>query len=591
MKWVKGLIIATTVLLSCLTLSSCANYNDQYTSGFGSEKNITQYKKAGNIWTAIAANFELPDENDYNPAVAWQINWFMQHPKYVQKMAESAKPFLYYIFQQVKKRHLPGELALLPMVESAYDPFATNYGSGAAGLWQMMPGTASGFGLRLDWWYDGRRDVIASTNAALNYFVYLGKFFNGDWLLAVAAYDSGEGTVDDAIKRNASAGKSTEFWYLSLPYETETYVPKLLALATIIANPREYPVGLPDIKNAPYLAAVNVGSQIDLSKAAQMAGLSLEELSRLNPGFNRWATDPNGPHQLFLPITNANRFKRELAKIPASKRVNWERVVVEKGDTLDSFAKKYHADVFIIKSVNHLKSNHIYPGQSLFIPTGKNQLNSIVIRNEHIYAKQYSGSQSFRVMTITRHTVQKGESLWAIAIRYHVSIRDIKFWNHLKTNYAAPGTSLIIWPPHTKKHPTYWAPTYHHYTVKAGDTLWDIAVQYHINPDVIVKTNHIRHNFIKPGMVLNIPVAHEYVAFSSHEKTTNKITATHKTVQDKPAIQHHKRKLTIYHVQKGDSIDKIAKKFDMTSDTLLKLNHLTRKSLLHTGQTLRVEGF
>ncbi|PIQ43683.1 MAG: lytic transglycosylase [Gammaproteobacteria bacterium CG11_big_fil_rev_8_21_14_0_20_46_22] len=580
MTWTKWLSTAILTFALCLMLGGCAaGYSDSYTSGFGTPTHLKQYKDADNLWTVLGDSFDLPDESSSNAAVAWQIKWFMKNPKYVQKMAESAAPYLYYIFQQVKKRHLPAELALLPMVESAYDPYATNYGSGAAGLWQMMPGTASGFGLRLDWWYDGRRDVVASTNAALNYFVYLGKFFNGDWLLAIAAYDSGEGTVEDAIKRNARAGKPTEFWYLSLPYETETYVPKLLALATIISHPDEYPIQLPVVKNAPYLAKVNIGTQIDLSRAASMAGLSLDQLSELNPGYNRWATDPSGPHVLFLPITHVDRFKRELAKLPVKDRVSWNRALVRHGDTLDSFAKRYHTSVTLIRQVNHLHNNSIYPGQALFIPTGSDRLSKLVLHNEHLFNESHT---RVRVMNITRHTVKKGETLWTIAKHYHVSVRQIKFWNSLRSDYVAPGTSLIIWPPHNKKHPTYWAPTYHHYRVKSGDTVWDIAVKYHINPDVLVKLNHIQHNFIKPGMDIKVPMQHEYIAFSAH------IDAHHSDSKPHKKVTSSTRKLTIYHVQSGDYLDKIAKKFGMNSKTLMLLNGLTRKSVLHKGQALRV---
>lgn len=619
MKVFKRLTIIALVVACTLTLAGCAG-NYSYTSGFGTAAKIKQYDQAGNLWTALSDDFNLPDETDSNPAVAWQIKWFMQNPGYLKHMADSAAPFLYYIFQQVKKRHLPAELALLPMVESAYDPFATNYGSGAAGLWQMIPSTASGFGLRLDWWYDGRRDVIASTNAALNYFVFLGKYFNNNWLLAIAAYDSGEGTVENAIHRNAKIGRSTSFWALKLPYETETYVPKLLALATIIKHPDEYHVKLPVIKNSPYLARINIGSQIDLAHAAKMAGISLGQLAMLNPGFNRWATDPNGPHTLVLPISHAARFKRALKVLPISKRVSWHRIIVEPGYALNKIAKTYNTSTSLIRQINHLQNNTLHVGQVLLIPSSNDTLTHIVQEKEHHFI-QYN--KHVRLLKITRHTVLKGETLWTIAEQYHVSPREIRFWNSLRSNDVQPGTSLIIWPPRTKANPTYWQPTYRQYIVKPGNSLWQIANKFHMPIKTITRINGIKHNDIRPGQILKIPLSHEYVAppkslrhsnrkqhkkitHTKHKKklsrkkhsidhakketkkhhTTIKKLDTHKKAQHKKAAKRHK--ITTYHVKKGDNTYKVAAKFHMQHQELLKLNHLNRKSSLRIEQVVHV---
>ncbi len=258
-----------------------ANTDSQPSTGF---MNIFKHHSESNdLWDDLRSGFEL-QHYENSPQVQAQIVWFMHNQGYLNRTTLRAAPYMYYIYQQVKERHLPAELVLLPVLESAYNPFASS-NRGAAGLWQLERGTASAFGVKQDWWYDGRRDVLASTNAALDYLTYLQNFFGSNWYLALAAYDSGEGTVQEAMRRNIRSGYNTDFWSLSLPMETQSYVPRLLALAAIIENPQKYSIYLPSISDAPYLGQVDIGGQIDLNKAASLAGISLSELIQLNPGY------------------------------------------------------------------------------------------------------------------------------------------------------------------------------------------------------------------------------------------------------------------------------------------------------------------
>lgn len=244
------------------------------------------------------------------------------------------------------------------MIESAFDPFAYSV-AGAAGLWQLMPRTGAGLGLKQDWWFDARRSISSSTDAALSYLIYLNKFFNGNWILAIAAYDAGEGTIDRAIK---SAGvRNASFWELSLPRETQIYVPRLLALAEIIKNPGQYQLILPEIPYLPYFQEVNIGSPIDLNHAAKMAGISYNELIKLNPGFNRWTTDPHKPIKLLIPAEKVHQFNLNLANLPEEKRVSWEIHTVQPGESLDTIAVRYHTTVNLIKQLNQLATNQITP--------------------------------------------------------------------------------------------------------------------------------------------------------------------------------------------------------------------------------------
>lgn len=264
------------------------------------------------VWERASAKFALTIPDDAR--VTAQKKWYLKHPEYMSRVVKRAKPFLYYIVEEIEKRDMPMELVLLPIVESAFDPFAYSHGR-AAGMWQFVPATGKRFGMDQARWYDGRRDVIASTQGALDYLTYLNKMFDGDWLHALAAYNSGEGRVMRAIKSNKRAGKPTDFWNLSLPRETRAYVPKLLALADILKHKEEYAFAWPEVENVAVIKVVDIGSQVDLAFAADLAGLSLKELHGLNPGFNRWATSPEGPHRLVLPLDKADAFSQALAKI------------------------------------------------------------------------------------------------------------------------------------------------------------------------------------------------------------------------------------------------------------------------------------
>ncbi len=484
-----------------ITLTACVSGGSD--SGLGTPDQKIDYSTSRNLWNVLGDSFNLPNETPENPAVQKQIHWFMAHPAYLQRMAEQSRPYLYYILQQVKRRDLPAEIALLPIIESAYNPFA--YSSvGAAGLWQMMPGTASGFGLKVDWWYDGRRDIIASTNSALNYLSYLGNYFNGDWMLAIASYDTGEGFINSAIQHNLKTNQPDDFFHLPLSIETQTYVPKLLALATIIKHPYEYPINWPSIPDAPYLAVVNVGSQIDLSRAASMSGLSLQTLSRLNPGFNRWATDPDGPYTIVLPIDKAARFQEQLDNLSPDKRVTWIRYTVHNGESLGLIAYKNKTSTDLIKKVNRIKNNNIREGQVLLIPLSTSKLTNIVFKSEKKYFKS---SHTLPEIHITTHEIKSGDNLAKIAKQYHVKTEEIRFWNGLHTKEVLPvGKNLIIWPHrHKKTHKT----TKHSsgsqkitYRVKSGDTLSNIAYKYRVKASSIKRWNQLNSDALKANQVL-----------------------------------------------------------------------------------------
>ncbi len=329
------------------------------------------------LWSRIRAGLSLPYRN--HPKVLAEAEEYASSQDYLDTVTWRAKPYMYYVVREVEKRSMPTEIALIPIIESAFLASATST-SGAAGIWQFIPSTGRHFGLTKTFWYDGRRDVIASTDAALKYLQRLNADFDGDWLLTLAAYNAGEGTVQRAMKKNQQVGKPTDFWSLDLSRETETYVPRLLGIASIVANPEDFGVTLNYIADAPYLASVDLDSQINLNLAAKIAGISREELARLNPGLLRGSTDPKGKTKLLLPADKVARFSARLAALgpggrmssaqanrSATKQGHPTYYVVREGDTLGGIARTLKVSVAQLSAWNksRLDGKYLKPGLKL----------------------------------------------------------------------------------------------------------------------------------------------------------------------------------------------------------------------------------
>ncbi len=442
-----------------------------------------------NVWEVLRSQFKLNHEIR-QPDVQAQLRWLINHPDYLQKLAR-AEPYIYHIVTEVSRRKLPGELALLPMLESAFNPFAYS-GVGAAGLWQLMPRTGTDLGLKQDWWFDARRSIRHSTNAALNYLTYLNKYFNGNWILAIAAYDSGEGTIARALKNSGQSWGNIHFRALPIPTETREYVPRLLALAEIIKYPQRYRVTLPDIPHIPYFEEVNIGSQIDLSHAAKLAGMSYKDLIKLNPGYNRWATAPYKPFNLLIPTDKVADFNRNLAAVPTEKRVSWTRYQVHNGDTLGLIAQKYFTTVKLIRELNQLKTNRLKLGQYVLIPSSKNT--TVVHKTlPVIETSRPATSQAYKVV----HIVQPGDTYQTLGKKYNVTTATIQSWNPTNELSALKtGSQLIIW----KRTVQYGV-----YIVKTGDSLSSIAKHNNTNIHTLAQLNpNIDKNRLKLGQKLVI---------------------------------------------------------------------------------------
>ena len=465
------------------------------------------------VWQRIRGQitFDVPE----NRRVAVQRDWYVKHPSYLNRVAKRAEPFLYYIVEELEKNNVPIELALLPIVESAFDPFAYSHGR-ASGMWQFVPGTGTRFGMKQNWWYDGRRDVIASTEGAIKYMKYLHKYFDGDWLLALAAYNSGEGRVRRAVNKNKRKGKNTDFWALDLPKETKAYVPKLLALADIIKRPEQFNLSLYEITNEEVISQVDIKSQLDLAKAASLADLSLTELQRLNPGFNRWSTDPDGPHRLLLPKHKVASFEQGLAKLNKNDRLAWQRYKIKNGDNLGYIANKFHTSIDLIRQVNGINGNQIRAGSHLLIPVAAKSLDSYILSQDQRIAKKQARPQQGLKVT---HTVVSGDNLWDIGQQYKVRGSKIAKWNGFAPRDTLKlGQKLVIWQKPSSSNKRAETARINSgveqaimrnitYKVRNGDSFARIADKFNVRISDIERWNSLsRNKYLQPGQKLKLSV-------------------------------------------------------------------------------------
>ncbi|MDX1796300.1 MAG: LysM peptidoglycan-binding domain-containing protein [Hydrogenovibrio sp.] len=442
-----------------------------------------------NLWELLSHNFFLAPA--HTEEFKNYINFYLKRPKYLKRVSIRAKPYLYYILQEIKKRQMPYEIALLPVIESGYYPFARSYVS-ASGLWQFMPSTGHMYGLKSNWWYDGRQDIYKSTKAALDYLQQLYILNDYDWLLALASYNGGYGNVLKAQRkylRHHPKG-NPNFWNISqyLPKETRHYVPQLLAVAYLIDHQSEYHLDLEPIDNSPYFDDLILTQQINLKNVAKATQTDLKLLKVLNPGFLRAATPPRAKHRLLLPADIANDFREQFAQNPDKFKVNWARHKIRNGESLLLIAHRYRTSAHEIKKLNGLKSNLIRAGKTLLIPIPKNQV--ALVRAE-AKAKPYRGSKHY-------HVVKAGESLWTIARYYDVSTRKLCEWNHI--SIRAPlrkGQKLEI---RSHKYGRKFT-----YTVKKGESLWIVAKKYSVTTSELCNWNGLKKSqVIRPGMKIDV---------------------------------------------------------------------------------------
>ncbi len=429
-------------------------------------------------------------QQDLHHFARWR-DYLLRHPQHLQRVLERARPFLPLIISELKHRNMPLELALLPVVESGYRVEARSW-QGAAGLWQITRPTARHLKLKVNWWIDQRLDPLASTHAALDYLQQLHQQ-TGDWLLALAAYNAGLGNVWRAQKqfRGHNGREAKNFWQIQpyLPRETRNYVPQLLAvLNTIRSLPAEK---LPRIALEPALRQLTFSSQIDLQRARQNAGVKPEVFARLNAAYRRPYTPPDGPHRLLLPKAAASRLQLALKKTPNLLAVRLKRYRIRPGDSLIRLARRFNTRPDELRRLNKLLSNTLIAGRTLLVPATSLSGQSA----------QHTKLARHRAPAL-RHRIRRGESLWTIARRYGVSVRQLARYNGLSVHRALqPGQLLNIPLKRSGRRPIT-------HTVRPGESLWLLARRYGATVDALRRWNGLSaHPVLRPGQKLIILAA------------------------------------------------------------------------------------
>jgi membrane-bound lytic murein transglycosylase D len=394
-------------------------------------KRIDRTAKQDDLWQRIRIGFSMPDLA--GPLVAEKTAWYAARPDYLKRVFERSRRYLYHIVDELEKRGMPMELALLPMVESSFNPMAYSRAH-ASGLWQFIPGTGKRYELSQNWWYDERRDIVASTAAALDYLQDIYDM-HGDWHLALASYNWGENAVARALEKNRAAGLPLDYESLAMPAETRHYVPKLQALKNIIASPELFGVELEPIPNLPYFTTIARTRDIDVRLAAKLAEMPVEEFIALNPGFSRPVIRAEHTPRIVLPADRVDVFHDNLARYDGGALVSWKSYQPRRGDTLESIARKHRMSLAQLKEVNGISPRTRALPRLLVVPAnGSVELGRLPI----MYAPPIPVSGPRKLV----HTVRPGETLTAIAARYRVSVQDLRRWN--KIGRLIAGQKLVV---------------------------------------------------------------------------------------------------------------------------------------------------
>ena len=483
--------ISLLVFNSCASAANSNSVKSSIESEIITDTNIIEIKPEDtpfDIWERIRLELSITIPKDQIAATSLYRERLYSNQTAVNRISKSGQRYLFHTLTRAQELGLPVELALLPFVESEFDPYAKSV-DGATGIWQFMPATGKEWGLKSNWWYDGKKDVLASTEAALQFLTYLNEKFDGDWLLAMAAYNTGPTRVNRAIRKNKREDKPIRFWDLNLPKETTAYVPKLLVLCELIKDPKAFDVNLPSIANRPYFERVKIPGQLDLMQAADLAGLKPETIYELNPGFNQWATDPSGPHYLLLPIGVSDRFMTQLESLDQNDLVRWDRYKIRRGDNLYKIASRYKIEVAVLMEINGLASDLIIAGKEIMVPRGS----------------AWAGKQNPREQV---YVVIGGDSLWNISKKFKVSIEDVVLWNDLDIEVPLQiNQEIKIFSRYERirqELPSRDLRTML-YPVKSGDTISRIASKFEITSKDIQEWNEIEDvSKIFPGQVLKL---------------------------------------------------------------------------------------
>ncbi len=434
------------------------------------------------LWQEIRDGFQL-ENYDSEEVRRFEKN-FASKPHFFRRLVSRASIYLPYVLEQVQRRGMPTEIVLLPIIESSYNP-AAHSPSGAAGIWQIMPSTGKRFGLTRDYWYEGRRDVIESTEAALDYLEDQYKTF-GEWGLALIAYNAGENRIKRALRRSSNRSKTKGFDLRNLPLETLQYLPKLIALKNIFSDPKKFDIVLPDLTTDPRFVMMQFQFQVDLNQVALVTETGINEFSQLNPGLRRGTTHPDGPHSILVPADTYAQLREWNSELTPQKAMGagsigaGTRYFVQAGDTLSSLAMRYGTTIESIMSFNRMKTNRIIVGKTINLPIHNTSSASTYENNRSVKPKIY--------------TVKEGDSLSVIALRYKVSVRNLRRMNQLTSDLILIGQKLHLPTPQAteqRQQTAISSAVRQLHRVKSGESLWTIAKRYNVDIDQLMKWNKI----------------------------------------------------------------------------------------------------
>ncbi len=441
------------------------------------------------LWERARRGFAFSDALDHE-RVRTYIEHYREHPRIIEVSTERAEPFAYFILSEIERRGMPTELLLLPIVESGYAAGATSSGR-AAGIWQFIPSTGDHFELQRDLWYDGRRDVYQSTLAALDYLEALHARFD-DWYLALAAYNFGQGNLTRAIQHNTERGRGTDYWSLDLSREATGYVPRLLALRELFLHPERYGTRLTPVANAPAVEMLEPERQADLSLIAELADLEADTLKRLNPGYQRHATHPNGAQHLFVPHNTAEPLRAALAERGDEPLIRFREYTVEHGDNLGRIAQRNGTRVAILRQMNNLRDDLIRVGQILRLPVTGDE-------------PALSATHQARPARLESYEVRPGDSLWAISQRTGMGIGALRAVNDLEPGaILRPGDTLKI----ARNGVQDGGSRELAYEVQPGDSLSTIASRFGVGVADLRRWNSLNGDGIRAGETLTLFLAH-----------------------------------------------------------------------------------
>ncbi|MCB5184442.1 LysM peptidoglycan-binding domain-containing protein [Methylobacillus gramineus] len=461
---------------------------------------------AFDLWHRIKDGYGMQELQ--SPYTSTHEAWYSSRPDYMKRMVDRSQRYLYHIVEEVQKRGMPTEIALLPMIESAFNPQALSRSS-ASGIWQFIPSTGKNFGLKQDWWTDNRRDVRAATNAALNYLQKLYVMF-GTWDLALAAYNAGEGTVGRAIERNRARGLPTDYQSLELSDETRNYVPKLQAVKNIMTNPQRYGLNIQTIPNRPYFTKVTAPQQIDARVAAELAEVSYEEFTSLNPEYNRPVLTASGSvHEILLPISAAETFNSNLS-VYDKPLVSWQTYHAKRGERMDNIARRFGIDQTKLVDINGLTASKqvIKSNMPILVPVKLDaDTDAVIAVADHRQIDLTSPSTA--TASNIKYTVKSGESIYLIAKRYGLTAQQLMAVNGLKSSTLKAGQTLVINSSNNPKLASSSSTNSkktvkNHYVVKRGDTLDSIARKFDVQSKDLKRWNKLTGTHITPGNKLTV---------------------------------------------------------------------------------------